>query len=399
MGEKKGNSRIVWVILFAIVTVILCYLFTVVYFYFISPYNIAVRIGVWPFVSDSSIGEMYSDATVQINYEAVDENFEKIDVSVAGVNVRKDGYIIAPYSEFSNYSQEALITIFTNSGTAYKGKLLYADINYNLAIFKCLNMDGSNKKIKIPFAAIGAVKNYDVGEEVIMLSVGANNKAIVSGSIKDNGYIECVSKKVDGCDVLDFTVSYGFITETDDGTSFNGGVVFDKNGNLLGFSFGKLLEANLLPTEYFIQPAYGAKYLLKDVANAYKADETYVHPLISALYGCDSLEAEYMVNHEQGEYGSKTFYFDNGWNPVDSHMEDFSLSGDTGFFLLRDFVYRDNTISANSIIRSVTVSGTRFFVEYKCDLIDAFYKLDEGDKIVISYLDENAVQKSITFTF
>ena len=75
MAEKKGISKVFWIILFAVITILLCYLFTVVSFYFIWPYNISAKLGLWPFGSQQSIGRMYMDSVVQINYKAIDDHF------------------------------------------------------------------------------------------------------------------------------------------------------------------------------------------------------------------------------------------------------------------------------------------------------------------------------------
>ena len=400
MAEKKGNSKIVWIILFSIITVILCYLFVVVYFYFISPYNISLKIGFWPFVSDEAIGEMYADATVQINYEATDENFEQVSVSVVGVNVKKDGYILAPLSEFSDYSELTQITIFTNSGTAYNGELLYSDKNYNIAVFKCLNIDGSDKKIRIPYVKIGDKSDYSAYDDVILISSTSGSKAVISGAIEDTDYVECVPKLVDGVEVYDYTVSYGFIVSTGDNYSFAGGAVFDTKGKLLGFCFGELLETNLLPGEYFIQPAYGAKYFLEDIVDAQEDGEVYQNDLLSAVCGFDNYEATFMVDHEQGETGSKTFYFDRAWNPASTAIEEFSLSGGPGFYLFKEFDFEGNVIPANSVIQGVKIGNeSKVDVDWRVDLIDALYSAESGDRVLLTYTEEGASSvKTLSFT-
>ena len=92
MEEKKSNWKVFWYVILAFIAVVLCYLFVVIYFFYISPNNISLKLGFWPFLSDQTVGEMYLDATVELNFKA-NEEFDVLDKSVVGVNIREDGYI------------------------------------------------------------------------------------------------------------------------------------------------------------------------------------------------------------------------------------------------------------------------------------------------------------------
>ncbi len=399
MGVKKGNSKLIWGVLFAFVTVILCYFFTVVYFYFISPYNIPLKIGFWPFVSEKSIGDMYLDATVQINFKAETENFETIEVSVVGVNVRKDGYVLAPLSEFADWKDGVQIKVF-NQGTAYIGDLIYQEKNYNLAVLKLKNMDGNKKKIKIPYVNIGSFNDYSESSRVILTSLSSNKRAftssVVTGVIDSIEPPVSVAKELDGVEVLDYSVTNGFVVQTSNLAMYDGGAAFDKKGRLLGFSFGNLLYAGLPYGQYFFQPVYGARNFIKNVI----ADENYSNELVDALCGFDTYEADFMVDHEQGEFENKTFYFNGAWNVATSQVESFSLSGDKGFYLFSDFNYRTHTIEADSIILSVKVgrAGSKK-IDSKCDLFDRLYNADKGTNIELIYTEKDSTTaKTLSFT-
>ena len=81
MGEKNSTKKLVWYVLFALVTVVCCYLFVVVFFYFIYPYNISLKLAFWPFVSEEQVGQMYSEATVKVTFKYQNDEFEDIEVS------------------------------------------------------------------------------------------------------------------------------------------------------------------------------------------------------------------------------------------------------------------------------------------------------------------------------
>ena len=94
--EKQSNKKVFWYILFAVITVVLCYLFLVVYLYFISPYNISLKLTFWPFQTTGSMGNLYMDSVVEIKFQA-NEDLDVVEKSVVGVNVREDGFIVAEY--------------------------------------------------------------------------------------------------------------------------------------------------------------------------------------------------------------------------------------------------------------------------------------------------------------
>lgn len=399
MGEKKGSSKIIWFILLAIVTVVLCYLFTVVYFFFISPYNIALKIGFWPFLNEKDIGGFYLDATMQINFKAIDENFENVEVSIAGVNVRKDGYVLAPLSEFSKLEDGVQISIFTKAGTAYNGEIVYTDENYNLAVLKCKNMDGSNKAIKIPYVNIASKEEYSPSSKIIMTSMNTRARAFTSshysGVIEDTDYFTSVPKEVEGISARDFTVSYGFIISTTNNAPFEGGLVFNKKGRFLGFSFGTLLEFNLPDGQYFVQPAYGAKSFLGDVVSM--KGQPYQNALVEAVCGFDTSEGTDMIETLGSAQGRDTFYFDGTWNAITTEITEFCHNDNKGFYLFKDFNYAENTISAGAILTNVKVDGKLIIIEVRSDLIDALYGAKKGSKIEFSYINANQ-NETLSFT-
>lgn len=409
MAERKGASKVVWIILFTIITVLLCYLFTVIYFYFISPYNIALKLGFWPFSNTQSIGEMYMDSVVQINYKAQDEQFNDIDVNIVGVNVKQNGVIIAPLSEFSALTDDAQINIFTNKGTAYKGTVAFQDTNRNLAILKCQNVDGSKKKIKIPYVGIGSIGDCSPSTKVIMTAVGLKARAlstsVTGGVIVDSGDttshlpVPKIVNSESGHDYrydyrYDYTLSYGFVVQANNNSTFSGGAVFNRKGKLLGLSFGRLVETNLERGESLFMPVYGAKDYIGTIGKT----GTYKNELVDAFCGFDTTEAKSML--DEWSAGRDTYYFDHTWNNINDE-QNFKLAQNGGFYLFKEFNYKENTIAQKSIITKVKVGGKEVKIDFRVDLIDTLFKAKAGDKVVLTYDEkgeETSTTKTISFT-
>ena len=76
MAADNGKKKLLWTILFSLIAVIFCYLFIVVFFFFISPYNISLRLAFWPFSTNAQIGEMYNEAIVDVSFRFQNDEFE-----------------------------------------------------------------------------------------------------------------------------------------------------------------------------------------------------------------------------------------------------------------------------------------------------------------------------------
>ena len=233
--EKHSNLKVIWYVLFAIITVILVYLFVVVYFFYISPYNISVKTAIWPFLSDQAIGEMYLDSTVEINFKVANEvTFEDEEKSVVGVNVRQDGYIIAPYNEFRSCTDETEITILANSGKVYNGKFLYGDLNYNIAILKCENVTADEGEIKIPFVSISNAvsSSWFMETDVLAITSPMESKTVWNGTVSDtNIYSVYKEISIENKHAVDFVMEDCYLVDIESvgDESFEDGAIFDKS--------------------------------------------------------------------------------------------------------------------------------------------------------------------------
>ncbi len=380
--KKNSNSKIIWITIFVFLAIVLCYMFVVLYFFYISPYNISLKISLWPFMSTNSIGELYQDATVEINYSYFDEDFESVEVSVVGVNVQQDGYIIAPYDQMK-YAQDSEITINTNSGTVYDGEILFSSDVFNLCIIKCSTVvEGGT--VKIPYVNFSASSISDV------VAVTYDNSTVWSAEV--SAIVDYVNEiEVSGRYAIDLIVEdcYGMVI-TDE--SFNGDVVFDKKGNFLGFAYRvnttSAYNYNVIPVDFL-------QLVFDDVVACYEAGESYVFAFADSFVGLDWTELYYhysVANDEfnEGSGDNVVFYFpdsaraENGWIEWDEDIIMFYNSQIDGFFLLDDFEYDGKTISKNSLIISLEVNGYAYRITSTADFYWLLYQLDSGDVVTFN---------------
>ena len=385
MGDvSKSNKKLVWYILFAFVTVIFCYLFVVVYFCYISPYNISARIALWPFVSEQQIGEMYSEATVKVTFSYVNDDFEPDEVSVNGVNVDKEGYILFPFSEIDECSDYSKIRIMTASGTVYNGKFVYGDKDFNLALVKCESANG--KKIKIPYVRAYDDIDYSVFDRVIIATSKLDNKNVWTGNVSDTDKVFIHKTKNSANEtVYDYNVEGGFVIKINGYGGFGGGAVFDSRANLLGFSYTDTLAIEEIDEgKFFIMPAYSVNYVLDGAKEAYRKNTIFKNKVISKLDGFDKTEAEVMHTLSKNGLGMQ-YYFKGDWQDIPDEYDAFLGDGVNGFYLYSDFVYGDKTIAKNCVITGVSVNRTRLDIEYKVDLFSAIYEANTKSDILIYY--------------
>ena len=211
---KKNSAKTLWYILFAVIAVALCYLFVVVYFFFFLPYSISSKTTVWPFLSDMAVGELCLDATVEIDFTVVEEdNFnEKVEHKIVGVNIRKDGFVVAPYSDLRNADPDSPIRIYANSGEIFEGVVLYGDMNYNLAILKCESLN-ENGLVALPYVEIAGVSNkvyFD--SRVIMVGSPVGSGEIVINDVTDHNLVCGIETEIDGNFAIEYVLEYCFTT-------------------------------------------------------------------------------------------------------------------------------------------------------------------------------------------
>lgn len=407
MGEeaKHSNLKVIWYVLFAIITVILVYLFVVVYFFYISPYNISVKTAIWPFLSDQTVGEMYLDATVEINFTVANEvTFEDEEKKVVGVNVRQDGYIIAPYNEFRSCTDQTEITILANSGKVYNGKFLYGDLNYNIAILKCENVTPDEPEVKIPFVSISNAvsSSWFVETDVLAITSPMESKTVWNGTVSDtNLYSVYKEITIENKYAIDFVMEECYLVDinSSDDNTFEDGAIFDKSGGILGLSFEKTDDG-----AYVIMPIDSAKYFLNDVVKAYKNQQKYENNLVKSLVGFDQLEIQCFFIASNKNYGEEEFfYFNNTWQVyTDDIVTKFAASSDPGYYVFEDWTYNSNVIlPANSVISYIRCNNKNYSALQRTSLFEGLYNADAGDTVTVYYWDIDSLggtTQSVTFT-
>lgn len=391
--KKKGNSKLIWYILFVFITVIMCYLFCVVFFFYISPYDISIKTKIWPFLTESQLGQLYDDAVVDIEYQVMDEeNFGgQIEVSVVGVNVRKDGYILAQLSSLEGISTAENIQIFPNSGQYYAGKLLYIDKNHNLAVLKCESLDGS--EIKIPFAKISTVSNKII-EDMEVVAVASENRKICAGSVNDEKLVDARTSASEGVYKVDYVMDYCFSVDFDN--SFTGGIVFNKSGYLLGFSVEEY------DAEYVFMPAEGAGLYLDNVIKSYENKTEYSNAFVDSIVGFDVYDVGYYIEQSSKNTDKTTFYFNGKLENFTDNINYFARVNKTGFFVFAPFSNNGKEIlHSESVISSVKYDGDTYEIGCRADLVKVLYTASKGKQMTIYYCEIDSLgsqTKSVTFT-
>lgn len=401
MSKKEGSkSKVLWSILFGFVTIILCYLFVVVYFFYISPYNISLKVSLWPFMSDYSIGEMYLDATMEIKFTVTDEiTFEETEKSVVGVNIRQDGYIVAPYNEFRFCNDDTQITILANSGKVYDGKLLYGDMNYDIAVLKCENVLGEEGEIKIPYVSISKSSLYS---SVIAVGSPMKTKTVWTGAIVDTNLTNIYSStEIEGKNAVDFIIEDCYTVELKESTeSFGGGAIFNDIGGLLGLSFDKTLSDG----SYVIIPIDDVDLFLNDVVKNYKKQTQYKNVIVDSVVGFDKTEIYCYTTVANSNVGQEEyFYFNNSWQVFTDEIIAFAGGTTEGYYLFEDWVYDGRTVlGKNNVISSIKIGYFTRSADTKTELVRSLYQIEKGNKGVIYYYELGTLGtqlKSVSFVF
>ena len=387
--DRKGNTKIIWYILFAFITIIMCYLFSVVFFFFISPYNVAIKTRIWPFLSNEQIGNLYSDAVVDINFNVEDEEFfGEISVSTIGVNVRKDGYIVSRYDQFTKVSDETEIKVFTKSGQIFNAKLLYSDKNNNLIVLKC----ESNDEIKIPYLKIGDFIDKTTANAELV-AINEKDKKIASGKLIDYNLTDVITSVSEGVYKVDHVAENCFSAELS--SNFKSGLVFDKKGSFMGFSI------NQNSSNFSIMPVAGVKSYFQQIVGCYEEKINYKNELVDSFIGFDNSEVHYFMIESEKNADKTTFYF-NGQNQL--YTDDIKYFGgpnQTGYYLFEDLVYKqENILSKDNVVQGININKKSFEINKRSDLINALYQANAGDNITVYYhqIDSLALEvKSVTF--
>ncbi len=381
MADQSKNSRVVWYILFAVITIVMCYLFVVVFFFFISPENISAKLTVWPFSNQQQIANMYHEAMVKVEFSEFDEeNLTSSQKTVIGVNVRKDGYVLITSSAIDSMEEGSKLSIYARSGEVFAGKLLWQDEKSNLAVLKCESMKG--KEVKLPYVKVSNLENISVGQKVFALSWLDN---AFTGKITDTAqYISPIYDTFEGSVVVDYVVEGCMCFEPVNMQGFDEGVVFDSKGHLLGFSNNNVFEDGT----FAIYPAHAFNSVFDQIVSAYKNGKTYQNVRVTNLVGFDKEELLCFRDASEENHDLNYFYFNGAFMEYSTEVTNFENSNLQGFFLMQNWQLSDEvTIAQNCVVDSLSISGRTVQTESRLDLLQALYSLKGGQKVSVHYYE------------
>ncbi len=384
MGEKKGNSKLLWYIVFALLTVVMCYFFVVIYFHYISPYSISNKLTFWPFTTQQQMEKMYEDAVVEISFTVENEDFETEEMSVLGVAISKNGFVVAPFNDLKQNQTENSFKVLTNYGAVYSGEIVFSDQCLNLAVVKCQHVGNPTKAVKMTYAKIGGISNHAEGDEIVAISSSNHKRSPYQGSISSISETNCIPASVDGVDVADFVLEDGFLIELELGvgiTNFPNGAIFNKQGEVLGFCFQPVMEDDSLNAgQFYAMSAEGASLFVDKVVAEHKKGQKYSNPLVNAVVGVDQTELVYHL-----AYGDTQFYFNGEWINYSASIEYYTSTDLGGVYLLQDFTYGDKTIEKDCVVTKVRYQDETYVLTAKIELIWILYQMEKGDVLTVYY--------------
>ena len=369
-AQTKNSKRLWWGIALTVLAILLCYMFVAIYFFFISPNNISLKLTIWPFLSNQAVADLCLDATVEVRVSSNDLQSEQRQL--IGVNVREDGFVLVPFHQLDGMEK---IQIYANSGKVYDGQTVFCEENFDLAILKCIDADGS--AVKMPFVKISSA-DFKKDEAAI---------SIASPLVENNVWLGSVSR----CDVdfaidgtfedfakVDVVVEDGCIVDVGTANAFQDGAVFDGRGNLIGFSFAKTQQGST----FSVLPAKFANLFFDDAVAAYAKDEQYENVLVKSFQGLDKVELKKHLEISATSGGREnSFFFKGRWEDYSTALSDFESAVFPGFFMMEHAVFENGTIPAESVIISATL-GRRFIeIASKNDLFSLLYDSVHGQVI------------------
>ena len=357
------------------------------YFSLINPYDISLRITLWPLYSQSALADIYKDATAEISFN-VDGSTEET-VKFVGVNVRKDGYFLVQSEALQQYTNQTLK--LNTSGGMFGGKLLYVEPYYNLAVIKCENLS-QKSEIKLPFVKIATnlaaqnVVGINSAFEPYFGAIAWQNPFCAYSLSEDGNYVASVYQN---CQNLNIN------------SKFTSGLILSKNGQFLGFgnTNAYTLQADKFEGKIVVS-AGEINSLLGDIVEAYQSEKTFECALLDAFDCIDSQQLSCHLAVSSSDYGMENKFYHNG--QLMDYSEDLlkfnQLQTESGLFLLSDFNYANAKIAKNSLISSIRVGKTKFVPKNSRDFAGIIHQISKGQTVEIEYTNVyEANLKTIAF--
>lgn len=403
MEEKNDHKKIIWIILFALLSVVLCYMFVVIYFFYIDSYNISAKLAVWPFFSESSKVEQYSNAVVDVSFEFEDDNLDTQKYSTVGVNIHKDGYVVVMYDYFRNCSQDTQINVKTNAGESLVGKIVFCDIRFNLAILKCQTGDG--RDVKLPYLRIGNFDELGLKDKVYAISSPLNDKNKFTMAVGESQQI--ISEITESnYIVVDYFMKDCKTLTTQDEPNFKTGAIVDSSGKFEGLAFQVSSSSEGGPHYCMMNGSY-IKSVLNSVVDCVKKNKPFECKLAESFHGFDKNDYKLFNVYSSDQDGNgylNGFYFEGKIEDYTEESEEFGYSNIDGFFLFKDLKYNDQEIlTAGNVITSFRIDNKNAVqINTSENFIYEIYKLKSGQKLTLNYItmgqDSDGEESSVSLT-
>lgn len=415
MGRSKPmstNMKVFWIIFSIILSLAVIYMFVVIYFYYISPNNISLKLKIWPFNSDDAIAEMYVDTTVKLEFETQNpETNEVSTVSIVGVNIKENGVIVTLYDQLRYIKQDSPITVTTSNGI-FAGDFVYGDMNYNLALIKCKNKEGKSGSIKIPYVEIAQESDMQHCDNLFVISAPDESKKVRKGSLVNNtkAVVPKYTSFSNVSKVVDYVMKDCYLFNVENAIDFTRGVVYNKSGNVFGLSAGYVEEASSSKPTTLIRyqiysPVYNVNHFYDKAMSAYQKDKEnlYQNSVLQEMKVVDLNDmtwhkeaSEEISGNENGFYFSET----REWKEYTSKLEQFIDNRVDSVFLVDDFMHNDETVlEAGNNIVSIKIGAATYKTTDKLALANVLYATKDGQKIILNYttVDDTATILSKEF--
>lgn len=372
MAEKNGVKRTFIIIGMVLLGIVLCYFSVAMYFYYGRPYDISGKLSVWNLMSDSEIGEMYLDATYDVQY-GEEERF-------VGVNVDEGGYVVTCHHKFSNYNGET-IYLYASSGEVYNGDIVFSSEIYNLVILKVRTLAGDTS-VRLPYVSTGGVTSSFFGTNY--LAIGSPSEEGNINTVNTlHSTVGYVTTTFDQRTVVDFVCTDSVMYTIENYESTSQGAIFDKTGKLIGLTYAYAVDET--SADYYAVTLSQVRNIIKKLKN----DEIVKFSIEGFDFEELSVYYDFRLSETQVFVGGK-------WVTLSGEVLKFYQNGAQGIYLTEDFTYNSVTLGENNIITSISYNGYSKAISSRKELCDTLYSLDKGT--VFTLTSTNLTTNSVVRT-
>ena len=396
---------------------------------------VAVRVYGYNNESKSYYSSQGSGVCIASNgYSSQSSGYSDLDVEATKGSYIATNYHVIEWIENEDYSNIEL-SIITEDENEYEAQYLWGSSQYDVAILyieenlnyvkmvdRWIDCDSEDKLDIEQIFTIGSPLNLQNLNDFTTGYVRSNNEMVEYTAVSEYYYQSVRGwQSVSIEDALPNTFSYYEISylsniyedvismsvEISPGNS--GGGVFDSNGNLVALA---TLSTDVSQTNgnqiNGAVPVYPLiKVLDKVIANNESKEENKIYTISSCgLAGLDANEAElatYLHDLQETELrtvGVSSYYLNGTFYSTIDYQDEFSFE-DEGYLIISNdnsFEQFDN-LTKGCIIKSGKINdGELKTISDRNDFSYLLFNLDEGDSLLLNYLDENGSSQQLVAT-